>query len=118
MTRAIAAALAAGAALLFTTPAPARGAGDPAVAAGARLFTAVGCYECHGYQGQGGAAGPRIAAPPMPYAALAAYVRRPRREMPPYTPAVLKDEDLRAIYAYLQSIPKPPPPQSLPLLNR
>jgi ubiquinol-cytochrome c reductase cytochrome c subunit len=63
---------------------------DPAVTRGRALFTKVGCYECHGYAGQGGAAGPRIAAR-LPYGAFAAYVRHPAREMPPYTTKVLSD---------------------------
>ncbi len=81
---------------------------DPTVAHGHALFLSIGCYECHGTVGQGGAAGARIAPGPIPYAALSAYVRRPRGQMPPYTEKVLSDTDLRAIYAYLASIPKAP----------
>ncbi|MEA2719706.1 MAG: hypothetical protein QOJ39_1570, partial [Candidatus Eremiobacteraeota bacterium] len=87
-------------------------AGDPAVARGRALFASVGCYECHGYAGQGGAAGPRIAATVWPYAAFAAYVRHPAREMPAFTTKVLGDADLAAIYAYVRTLPAPasPPP--------
>jgi mono/diheme cytochrome c family protein len=81
-------------------------ADDPAVARGKTLFARVGCYECHGYAGQGGAAGPRIAAR-LPYAAFAAYVRHPSREMPPYTAKVLSDADLAAIFAYVSALPAP-----------
>lgn len=84
-------------------------ADDPAVARGKMLFARVGCYECHGYAGQGGAAGPRIAAR-LPYPAFAAYVRHPAREMPPYTAKVLTDADLAAIYAYVSTLPAPPSP--------
>jgi ubiquinol-cytochrome c reductase cytochrome c subunit len=84
-------------------------ADDPAVARGKMLFTRVGCYECHGYAGQGGAAGPRIAAR-LPYPAFAAYVRHPAREMPPYTAKVLSDADLAAIFAYVSTLPTPPSP--------
>ena len=83
---------------------------DPAVARGRTLFASVGCYECHGYAGQGGAAGARIAATAWPYVAFSAYVRHPGREMPPYTEKVLSDADLRAIYAYVKSLPSPAPP--------
>jgi mono/diheme cytochrome c family protein len=85
---------------------------------GKRLFIKVGCYECHGTQGQGGAAGPRIAPDPMPFEALSAFVRTSSREMPPFRQAVLSDADLADIYAYLQSIPEPPDVKSLPQLNQ
>ena len=38
--------------------------------------------------------------------------------MPPYSEKILSDGDLADIYAYLQSIPKPPDAASIPLLNR
>jgi mono/diheme cytochrome c family protein len=85
---------------------------------GKRLFVKVGCYLCHGTQAQGGAAGPRLAPDPMPFEALSAFVRTTSREMPPFREAVLSDADLADIYAYLQSIPKPPDPKSLPQLNQ
>jgi mono/diheme cytochrome c family protein len=84
---------------------------------GKRAFMKAGCWQCHGTVGQGGAAGPRIAPDPLPYEALAAFVRTTNRAMPPYREAVLSDADLAEIYAYLQSIPKPPSPDSLPLLR-
>ena len=34
--------------------------------------------------------------------------------MPPYREKVLPNADLADIYAYLQSVPKPPDPNSLP----
>jgi hypothetical protein len=36
--------------------------------------------------------------------------------MPPYTSKVVSDAELADIYAYLQSIPTPPPASSIPLL--
>ena len=84
---------------------------------GKRLFMKAGCWQCHGTVGQGGVAGPRIAPDPLPYEALAAFVRTTNRAMPPYREAVLSDNDLADIYAYLESVPKPPAPDSLPLLK-
>ena len=84
---------------------------------GKRLFMKAGCWQCHGTVGQGGAAGPRIAPDPLPYDALAAFVRTTNRAMPPYREAVLSNADLADIHAYLQSIPKPPPLDTLPLLK-
>ena len=85
---------------------------------GKKLFRADGCYQCHGYVGQGGTGtGPRIAPNPLPYAALSAYIRAPKGQMPPYTAKLLKDADLADIYAYLKSIPEPPKVKDIPLLN-
>ena len=97
--------------LASNAPPPAAvGADDPAVTRGRTLFARVGCYECHGYAGQGGAAGPHIAATVIPYAAFSAYVRHPDREMPAFTTRVLSDADLTAIYAFVHSLPAPSSP--------
>lgn len=85
--------------------------------AGKKLFVSYGCYQCHGYEGQGGAAGPRLAPRPLPLAGFSRYVRRPTNQMPPYTEKVVSDTDLANIHAYLQSRPTPPPVQSIPLLQ-
>ena len=94
---------------------------DAALAAsaenGKRVFMKIGCWQCHGTVGQGGAAGPRLAPDPLPYETLAAFVRSANRAMPPYREAVLSNADLADIYAYLESIPKPPAVDSLPLLE-
>jgi mono/diheme cytochrome c family protein len=99
---------AAGAAAIGVLGAGAPVKADPQIARGRALFATVGCYECHGYAGQGGAAGPHIAAIALPYAAFSAYVRHPAREMPPFTTKALGDADLAAIYAYVRSLPAPP----------
>lgn len=91
---------------------------EPSAANGRVLFAKVGCYECHGYEGQGGAAGPRIAPDPRPFDGLAAFVRTSSGEMPPYTVTILSDQDLADIYAYLQSIPRPPALADVPLLKQ
>lgn len=85
---------------------------------GKRVYMAVGCVQCHGTVGQGGPAGPKIAPDPMPYDALAQFVRTTARSMPPYREAVLSNADLADIYAYLRSIPKSPHPRDIPLLNQ
>src|SRR4051794_19989280 len=94
---------------------------DAALAAsaenGKRLFMQVGCWQCHGTVGQGGAAGPRIAPAPFLYGALAAFAPTTTRPMPLYRKAVLSTSDLAEIYASLQSTPQPPAPDSLPLLR-
>ena len=85
---------------------------------GKRLFVKLGCYTCHGYQGQGGGAGAKLAPHPIPAAALIAYVRHPAGTMPPFTSKVASDAELTDIRAYLASVPEPPPAKNIPLLNQ
>lgn len=85
---------------------------------GKKLFLAYGCYQCHGYQGQGASTGPRIGPPPLSLAFLLSYVRHPAGEMPPYTEKVASDQDLTDIFAYLKSMPAPARASSIPLLNQ
>jgi len=76
---------------------------------GKRLYTKYGCYECHGREGQGSSmTGPRLGPNPVPFEVFAPYVRKPMREMPPYTAKVVSDQELADIYAFLQSRPHPP----------
>jgi ubiquinol-cytochrome c reductase cytochrome c subunit len=85
---------------------------------GRQLFLADGCYQCHGTRGQGGgAAGPRLAPSPIPFPAFALQVRNPRDKMPVYTAAVLSENDLAALFAYLQSIPQAKSVAEIPLLK-
>jgi ubiquinol-cytochrome c reductase cytochrome c subunit len=90
-------------------------AGD--AAKGKATFVRVGCFQCHGHQGQGSVAGLKLAPDPLPYETLVAFVRTSSGPMPPYSAKILSDEDLSDIYAYLESIPKPPDPKTIPALN-
>ena len=87
-----------------------------ALQAGRKLYERNGCYECHGHEGQGGSAGKRLAPQPIAYPDFAQYCRRPTGEMPPYSAKLLSEADLASIYAFLQSIPEPPPSKSIPIL--
>ena len=104
--------------------APAAPAARPAQAsagdaeAGRKLWVSYGCWQCHGYEGQGGAAGPRLSARSLPLAGFSAYVRRPTNQMPPYTEKVMSNADLLNIHAFIQSRPAPPPVASVPLLQK
>jgi mono/diheme cytochrome c family protein len=104
----------AGAAPVAGKPAAAAPAGN--VQNGMKLFTADGCYECHGRAAQGGV-GPRLGPHPMPLAAIITYIRQPAAEMPPYTAKVISDAEIADIYAFLQSIPDPPKADAIPLLQ-
>ncbi len=89
---------------------------DEAIDRGKKDFVEVGCYQCHGYQGQGGA-GPRIAPKPLSLEAFTRLVRRPPNVMPAYSPKVLSDEQLKRIHKYLESIPEDPEVSTLPALS-
>ena len=87
----------------------------PALAASAEhgktAFIQNGCWQCHGTMGQGSimtSGGKRLAPDPMPWETFFAFVRSTNRAMPPFSEKILSDGDLADIYAYLQSIPKPP----------
>jgi mono/diheme cytochrome c family protein len=87
---------------------------------GKKLFAANGCYECHGYQGQGAAqtGAARIGPPQLSWEGFQSYVRKPAVQMPPYTAKAVPDKDLADIYSYLKSIPMPPKGKDIPLLNK
>jgi ubiquinol-cytochrome c reductase cytochrome c subunit len=82
---------------------------------GKELYVKNGCYECHGYLGQGGSyTGPRIAPDPLPWEAIAAFIRNPPglsspankdSAMPVYTSKLISDKDVQDICAYLKSVP-------------
>ena len=80
-------------------------------------FVRHGCWQCHGYLGQGGIAGKKLAPSPLPLEAMSAFVRNSAGAMPPYSKAILSDADLADIHAYLSSLPRPPDARSIPLLN-
>jgi mono/diheme cytochrome c family protein len=88
------------------------------VANGKRLFERNGCYQCHGYWGQGGNAGARLAQTRLPFPAFSAFVRNPPSgSMPPFRAKVMSDQELADVYAYIKSIPEPKPAKDIPLLN-
>jgi ubiquinol-cytochrome c reductase cytochrome c subunit len=106
------AALAAG--LAFGSSA-ALAAGD--AAKGKQNFMKYGCWQCHGTMGQGSpVTGPKLAPDPLPFEAMSAFIRNSNRAMPPYREAVLPNQDLEDIHAYLSSVPKAADYKTIPLL--
>ena len=96
----------------------------PALAASAEngkaAYVKNGCWQCHGFVGQGSlitSNGTVLAATALSFEAFERFVRNSNRAMPPYREAILSKSDLADIYAYLQSIPKPQDPNSIPLLK-
>jgi mono/diheme cytochrome c family protein len=96
----------------------------PALAAsaenGKKAFTAHGCWQCHGFEGQGSVAtsnGKVLAHTELPFESFEAFVRSTNGAMPPYREAILSGADLADIYAYLQSVAKPPAVETIQLLK-
>ena len=88
---------------------------------GKALFVQHGCWQCHGFVGQGSVAssGGKVLAPnPLPWATFSAFVRSTNRSMPPFSEKILPNDDLADIYAYLQSVPKTADYKTIPLLNQ
>jgi len=107
--RALGAALAA-AVLLTVAPARSDDAAAGDVANGKRLYLAVGCYECHGRDGQGGAftgPAPVLAQTALPLDAFKSQLRDPSNDMPPYAETVLADKDVADIFAFLHTLSGP-----------
>jgi ubiquinol-cytochrome c reductase cytochrome c subunit len=88
---------------------------------GKALFVQHGCWQCHGFVGQGSVAssgGKVLTRTEMPLETFDAFVRSTNRAMPPFSEKLLPKQDLADIYAYLQSVPKPASYKSIPLLNQ
>ena len=66
---------------------------------GKRIFVRDGCYECHGYTGQGTIAGARLAPPVLNAQGMIRYIRKPAGSMPAFTDKVLSDQEVNDIYA-------------------
>jgi mono/diheme cytochrome c family protein len=84
---------------------------------GGQTFREKGCWQCHGFEGQGGSAGPRLANTQLPEDGLIAFVHNSNGPMPPFSDKLVSDAQLSDVYAYLQSRPKPADPKTIPLLQ-
>lgn len=91
---------------------------NPNTTNGKRLFEVKACYECHGWRGQGGLNGPRLAQTKLNLQQFRNVVRNPPpSNMPPYRAAVLTDQEVADLFAYIQSFPAPQPADKIPQLN-
>jgi len=102
--------------LLSTAAVAQTKAGD--VENGKKLFLRNGCFQCHGYAGQGGLNGARLAQTKLLLPVFTAYVRNPPSGgMPPYRAKVMSDQELADVYAYIKTFPEPRAVKDIPLLN-
>lgn len=94
-------------------PAPATAAGN--AERGKDTFFRSGCDQCHGREAQGSpTTAPRLGPAALPIEAFTLFTRKPRLQMPPYSPEILSDADLADIYAYVTSRPQPVATDKLP----
>jgi len=87
---------------------------------GKRIYLADGCFTCHGRSGQGGAyrePAPILARTALPFDGFKGILRTPPNEMPAYSEAVLSDQDVADIYAFVQSLPGPRSAKDISILN-
>ena len=85
---------------------------------GKKLYVQVGCYQCHGYAGQGARmTGPRVSRTEFPFEGFLYQLRHPANQMPPYEAAVVSDQEAADLYAYLRQMPAPRDPSGIPLLK-
>jgi|SRR5579862_1301266 len=108
------------AAAALITAAVAQDAPRGDAANGKRIFLADGCFTCHGRSGQGGAyngPAPVLAHTILPFDGFKGQVRNPANDMPAYSDAVLSDQDIADIYAFVQSLSGPGSLKDYPILN-
>ena len=76
---------------------------------GKKVFEKLGCFRCHGSAGEGmpqtgtQAGSPKIAATKLSLRDFLQSVRKPKGQMPPFSPRQASDEELSDVYAFLQS---------------
>jgi mono/diheme cytochrome c family protein len=87
---------------------------------GKRLYLNDNCFTCHGRAGQGGAyngPAPALAKTAMPFEGFLGQMRNPSNDMPAYAAAVLSDQAVADIYAFVQSLPGPREVQDIAILK-
>jgi mono/diheme cytochrome c family protein len=85
---------------------------------GKKIFVRDGCYQCHGYAGQGTIAGARLGPPVLNAQGMIRYIRKPAGAMPAFSDKVLSDQEVNDIFAYLKTMPAPKPVKDIPLLDQ
>jgi mono/diheme cytochrome c family protein len=87
---------------------------------GKKVFLADGCFTCHGRVGQGGAyngPAPILAHTALPFDAFKNQLRNPADDMPAFSTAVVTDQEVADIYAFVQTLPGATSPKDIAILN-
>ena len=87
---------------------------------GKRIYLADGCFTCHGRSGQGGAyngPAPILARTAMPFDGFKSQLRSPADDMPAYSSAVLSDQDIADIFAFVTALPGQGSAKDVAILN-
>lgn len=84
---------------------------------GQDTYMRVGCYQCHGTDGQGNDAGPMLTPDTLPAEAIANFIRFSPGRMPVYPEEILSDTEISDIVAFLESVPPPPSADTLDILR-
>ena len=71
---------------------------------GRLLFLSASCVTCHGLSNQGGVIGPQLDVGELTISDLRRAVRSGPKGMPPFPEGALTDDDLAAIYAFLEAL--------------
>ena len=80
---------------------------------GQSLFFSLGCNVCHGDLGEG-LVGPTIAMTIVPLDRVITQYREPLEAMTAFPADQVSDEDIADIYAWLQTVPRPPVADEIP----
>jgi mono/diheme cytochrome c family protein len=89
------------------------------VTKGKQVYLSDHCFTCHGRAGQGGALNgpaPRLAKTIVPFDGFKGQIRNPSHDMPAYPDAILSDQQVADIYAYLQTLSGPLPAKDIPAI--
>jgi mono/diheme cytochrome c family protein len=87
---------------------------------GKRVYLTDGCFTCHGRSGQGGAyngPAPILAHTALPFDAFKNQLRNPADDMPAFSTAVVSDQEVADIYAFVQSLPGATSAKDIAILN-
>ena len=87
---------------------------------GRRIYLADGCFTCHGRSGQGGAyngPAPILAHTALPFDAFKNQLRSPSDDMPAFSTAVVSDQEVADIYAFVQTLPGATSAKDIAILN-
>jgi len=87
---------------------------------GRELYLATGCFECHGRDGQGGAfngPAPTLAHTELAFEAFKDQLRQPANDMPAYPAAVMSDQDVADVLAFVRALPGPRSPADIAILK-